>query len=416
MNAMTPDAEIRRRIQQAGPITFAEFMEVALFWPQGGYYLAAEPFGPSGDYYTSPLAHPAFGALLAVQLFQMWRVMDRPVPFTVVEQGAGNGMLCWNIVAYSRHLPPEFQQALRYVCLDRRTGRGSEAAVGASRIASAGVPLRGIRGCFLSNEFLDAFPVHQVRMHQGRLQEVYVTLQNASFVETLAEPSTPALAQRLDHLGVTLAEGQTAEINLGLDGWAEEVSAALDAGFVLTIDYGQTAADLYSAERRFRGTLTTYYRHVQTDAPLQRVGRQDMSAQVDFTSVVDAGKGVGLEPQGFTTQRHFLNNLGLERHFLGRLPSLNLPARELQANRRGLRDLVNPHGLGDFKVLLQGKGVEQPQEWGLEPSKEVDELLARLPVPLLTTQHMPPAAGPYPQVEYEVTLEELWPRDDEPGG
>ena len=415
---MTPEAEIRRRIQQKGAITFAEFMEVALFWPPGGYYLSAEPFGASGDYYTSPMTHPAFGALLAVQLFQMWLVMGRPRPFTVVELGAGNGLLCRDIVAYTHHLAPEFRQTLRYVCLDRRAAWGADREVGASRLAASSIPLRGVRGCFLTNEFLDAFPVHQVRLDQGRLREVYVTLHGDALTETLAEPSTPALAARLERLGVALVEGQTAEVNLGLDDWAAEVAAALDAGFVLSIDYGQPAAELYSASLRPRGTLTTYYRHIQTDAPLRRVGQQDMSAQVDFTSVINSGRQAGIEPLGFTTQGQFLNNLGLVRHFRRKLMSLGLAPRELQDNLVGMLDLIRPTGLGNFKVLAQGKGVGQPRLWGFEPSAEAEEVLSRLPMPRLTPQHLALLAGRYPQGEYELTLEELgdWDVDRTTGG
>ena len=95
-------------------------MEVALYWPQGGYYTGREPVGAVGDYYTSPAVHPAFGALLAVQLLQMWRHMGRPHPFTVLELGAGNGLLCRDINAYATDLPEEFAAALRYICLDRR--------------------------------------------------------------------------------------------------------------------------------------------------------------------------------------------------------------------------------------------------------------------------------------------------------
>ena len=291
---MSAEEEIRRRIRERGSITFADFMELALFWHQGGYYLGPERVGPAGDYYTSPLAHPAFGALLAVQLLQMWQLLARPSPFTVVELGAGNGLLGRDLVAYSAHLSTEFRQSLRYLCLDRRAAPGVERALpGESRLAAAGVPLRGIRGCFLSNEFLDAFPVHQVTVRQGRLQEVYITLDGEELAETLAEPSAPELAARLEGLGVALAEGQTAEINLGLEGWAGEVAAALEAGFVLTIDYGQPAEVLYSSERRRRGTVTTFYHHVQTDAPFRHIGHQDITAQVDFTSVADAGRRGG---------------------------------------------------------------------------------------------------------------------------
>ncbi|MCI0794072.1 MAG: SAM-dependent methyltransferase, partial [Chloroflexi bacterium] len=316
---MSPEAEIRRRIGEQGRITFSEFMELALFWPQGGYYLRPGTLEASGDYYTSPQAHPAFAALLAVQLLQMWSLLDEPDPFTVVEIGAGNGLLCRDLVAYSCHLPQAFRRALRYLCLDRNLASGLEqevftgngAAVGrvaASIIASgpastgqpeaAGLPLRGIRGCFLSNELLDAFPVHQVTKVDGRLLEVYVTLRDGELATVTAAPSTPMLVARLESLRVELIEGQTAEINLGIDSWARQVAGALEAGFVLTIDYGHQAEELYSAERRLRGTLTTYFRHTQTDSPLRRIGRQDITAQVDFTSAQELGEQAGLDVLG----------------------------------------------------------------------------------------------------------------------
>ena len=406
---MTAEAEIRHRILRQGAITFAEFMEVALYWPDGGYYTSTEPFGASGDYYTSPMAHPAFGALLAVQLFQMWQLLGRPKVFTVTEMGAGNGLLCRDITAYSGHLSEEFQASLRYVCLDRRLSAGEELGSSrSSRVAAAGIPLKGVNGCFLSNEFLDALPVHQVRVDGGRLKEVYVALNEDNLVETLGEPSTPDLSDRLKGTSIDLAEGQTAEINLGLDNWAEAVSTALDAGFVLTIDYGHLAADLYSAEVRPRGTLTTYYRHIQMDAPFRRVGQQDISAQVDFTSVVQAGSARGLDMVSYTTQQHFLDNLGVGR-FLSRLGSLGLPPTALQANRAGLIDLVRPTGLGNFKVLVQGKNVGRPNLWGVEPDKGSRKLIEYLELPLITPQHISHLEGRYPPGEYEFSLDDLWP-------
>ncbi|MDA0734476.1 MAG: SAM-dependent methyltransferase [Chloroflexi bacterium] len=410
---MTAEAEIRRRIHQQGAITLAEFMDVALYWHDGGYYTTTEPFGASGDYYTSPMAHPAFGALLAVQLFQMWQLLGSPNTFTVVEMGAGNGLLCRDIIAYSSHISEEFQSSLRYVCLDRRLAVGEERNSNrAFRVASAGIPMKGVIGCFLSNEFLDAFPVHQVRVDGGRLKEVYVALDGDNLVETLGELSTPRLLDRLKGLNIDLAEGQTAEINLGLDGWAEAVSTALDAGFVLSIDYGHPASELYAAKVRPRGTLTTYYRHIQMDAPFRRIGQQDISAQVDFTAVAKAGEDLGLDTLGSTTQGHFLNNLGLGR-FRSGLASLGLPPAALQANRAGLVDLVRPAGLGDFKVLVQGKNVGRPSLWGFEPAEGLLELIERLDLPLLTPQHISQLEGRYPPVEYELALGDLWPWGNE---
>jgi len=378
--------------------------------------LGPEPIGASGDYYTSPMAHPAFGALLAHQLFQMWQLLNCPAKFTVVETGAGNGLLCHDVVAHSAHLPPEFRRSLRYICLDRRPAPGVENSLAetdgmplVARAAASGLPLQAFVGCVLSNEFLDSFPVHQVTVRSGSLQEVYVGLRGEDLVEIIGESSTTALAARLVDLGIEMAEGQTAEINLGLDRWAQQVVAALDTGFVLTIDYGHRAEELYSPERRHRGTLTTFHRHTQTDAPFRHIGRQDITAQVDFTSVVNAGRRAGLEVLGFSTQGQFLSSLGLD-HFRRRLASLDLPDSIIQSNRAGMLDLARPGGLGDFKVLAQGKGVGQPDLWGFGPAAEAApgfakgaaELAEQLPVPLLTQQHISVLAGRYPHAAAEI--------------
>ena len=128
-----------------------------------------------------------------------------------------------------------------------------------------------------------------------------------------------------------MAEGQVAEINLGIDRWAGEIAAALESGFVLTVDYGKTATQLYSAEERPDGTLTTYYRHTQTDDPFRHVGSQDITAQVDFTAVVQAGRAHGLGLVGYTRQSDFLRSLGLGE-WQRRLGGLNLSQQQTQAN------------------------------------------------------------------------------------
>ena len=303
---MNADGKIRRRIAERGAITFAEFMEVALYHPGGGYYTSGERVGAAGDYYTSPSVHPAFGALLAVQLFQMWQLLGQPSPFTVVEAGAGNGLLCRDILNATAGRPVPFRRALRYVCIDRRTSAGLETGLdGVSRICSDGVPLRGVVGCVLSNELLDAMPVHQVTCDGGELKELYVVSQDGELAMQTDTPSTPLLAQRLNSLGVRLEEGRVAEVNLALDGWIEGVAESLERGFVLAVDYGRLAEDLYSPAERFRGTLTTYRNHFQTDRPLEHIGQQDMSAQVDFTTVARAAKGAGTGRPGLCQPSRF---------------------------------------------------------------------------------------------------------------
>ncbi len=407
---MSAESEVRRRIQERGErgkITFAEFMEVALYWPRGGYYTGQERVGAGGDYYTSPAVHPAFGALLAVQLYQMWREMGRPSPFTVLELGAGNGLLCRDISAYATGLPNGFAESLHYICLDRRPDISVESGtLRTSKVLSDGAPFRGLQGCVLSNEYMDAFPVHQVVMAGDGLKEVYVGLEGSELVELTGNPSDTGLAGRLIDLGIVLAQGQTAEINLALDRWAHNVAAALERGFVLTIDYGRPAHDLYDGEQRFRGTLVTYRQHVQTDAPFARIGSQDITAQVDFTSAARAGEEAGLETFGLVTQRDFLSNLNLDR-FQQRLRDKDLAPRQMQANRAGISNLIRPGGLGDFKVLVQGKNVGRPALWGLEQSPESTVFVENLPVPVLTGRHLSLTDGRYP--EGETQFEAFWP-------
>ena len=378
---------IRRRIARHGPITFAEYMARALYGP-GGYYTRN---GAGSDYYTSPKVHPAFGALLAVQLFRFWRLLERPEPFFVIEPGAGDGLLGRDVCGAAQHLPEGFAGSLHYVAVDRRPGIRDTRDPALTKIAGDALrlPFRKVAGCIISNELLDALPVHRVRMQDGHLHELYVGIQSdvadgyeGQLVEVAGDASTPELERRLADLGVTLADGQTAEICLLLNDWAASVASTLDTGFVLTIDYGRSAVDLYDPAQRPHGTLVTYRSHRQTDTPLVDPGRQDITAQVDFTSVRLAGERAGLSTVGELSQGRFLTRLGLQAirrngpppdvagggwitiplHPEGSLPdALDVPFAPARDDARdwltGLTHLARPGGLGDFRVLVQAKGV-----------------------------------------------------------
>ncbi|HIL30682.1 MAG TPA: class I SAM-dependent methyltransferase [Dehalococcoidia bacterium] len=407
---MNAEYEIRRRIDERGKITFAEFMDVALYWPQGGYYTGREPVGAQGDFYTSPAVHPAFGALLAVQLFQMWQHMGQPSTFPVCELGAGNGLLSRDITSYAAELPSGFSAALRYVCLEQRSVDSLESGIsGTSRVLADGLPFKNLQGCIISNEYLDAFPVHQVVLAGDVLKEVYVGLDGQHLVELTGELSHPGLAKRLDDLQLQLEPWQTVELNLELGSWSRNVTAALDRGFVLTIDYGRPAPDLYDPEQRHRGTLVTYHQHVQTDSPLTLIGQQDITAQVDFTSVTRAGETAGLDTLGMVTQREFLGNLHLDK-LQQYLRNHSLTPQQMQANRAGITDLVRLEGLGDFKVLIQSKNGGSPNLWGLTSSPEAADLVERLPVPLLTDSHLSLPDGR--NIGGETEFEVFWPFPD----
>ena len=396
---MSSSAEevIKERIVCRGPVPFAEFMELALYWPHGGYYAQAHTQEHPGDYFTAPAAHPAFGALLSLQLEELWRLLGRPQRFTIMEQGADDGLLAQDILQYANHLEPRFQRAIRYVGTDRYQGdrSSSDGKSPYERVQAAGLPLRRSVGCVLSNELLDALPVHRVTVHRGSLREIYVGLEDRRFVEVVGEPSTPALSARLRDEGITLAEGQVAEVCLALGPWMEEVAASLQSGFVLTVDYGHTASDLYSPERA-QGSLRCYYKHTLSGNPLVRVGEQDITAHVDFTAVMAAGERHGLASLGLKTQRTFLANLGLGV-FHRRLAASGLSQQERDANRMGMLELARHGGMGEFKVLVQSKGVDDATITGLSGASPTwNKRLEELPLPLLDEGHLALMEARYP--------------------
>ena len=381
------------------------------------YYTSEKPFGATGDYYTSPAVHPAFGALLAVQLHRIWRLMEEPSEFTVVEMGAGNGLLAGDILEYADRLSDEFASSLRYVCIDRygssvlSIGQGADPA-NADRVIADGLPFTRVTGCLLSNEFVDAFPVHRFKMVQGKLLEIFVTLdKSGEFDEMLGNPSTPLLGERLSRLDFTLEDGQRGEISLRVESWLDDAAKALDKGFVMTIDYGHEVAELYSPLRRF-GTLQTYYRHTDGSSPYQRIGRQDITAHVDFSLLQEEGKKRGLHTLAYATQEDFLKSLGI-RSMLRQLRSAEMSQYERNANMMGLRELVKPDGLGDFKVLVQEKGTGVTAAGELRPPDELLEKLElpKLELPLLTSRHMPLMEGRYPHTAWETPA--LWGIGDE---
>ena len=398
---------LARRIAAQGGITFAEFMEVALYWPAGGYYTRVRTPGTTHDYFTAPSAHPAFGALLALQLEEMWRLLGCPQPFVVVEPGAGSGQLARDVNAFAGHLDVPFSQALRYVTVER----SAIAASGARNtpfqsLLATGLPCRNVTGCILSNELLDALPVHRVVLRGSHLREIYVTHRDGQFLELEDEPSTPRIVSRLAEEQVYLEEGQRAEVCLELERWAQEVATALERGFVLTIDYGHTAQELY-ARQRFQGTLRCYFQHTLTANPYVRAGEQDMTAHVDFTAVTTLGARFGLHNQPLQTQASFLNNLGL-RILQQRLVTAGLGQRERDANRMAMLELARPGGMGDFKVLIQSKNVASPAITGVHgASTQWKERLAGLSLPLLDADHLSLMEARYPHMAQ--SWEEAWP-------
>ena len=416
---MTSDAEteIRTRIAQRGRITFAEFMGIALYHPIGGYYRRGGAVGASGDYYTSPSAHPTFGALLAIQIRCMWDALGRPARFHVVELGSGNGRLAADITTHATTLEPSFASALRYVAVDRSLGDSVAAHAAAcgtpllfDSVRSEGAPMDGVEGCFISNELVDAFPVHRFLVDDGIL-ELYVTERDGRLVEIPGEPSAPDLAGRLDRLPHRLPPGYCGEVNLAIGPWMTEVCEALKRGFVVTIDYGDTDLDLYSPKRT-SGTLQTYRGHSPGMGPLTQIGLQDITSHADFSSIAYEGRRSGLETVGLFAQAEYLRRLGLGS-WVRAIRTMPLGQQEKQANTMAMRHLGDPSGLGNFKVLVQEKGTGIGDIEALMPDLERNDLGEPL---LLSREHMPLLEGSYAHAAWQPTWSDLGgnPSDQSP--
>jgi len=356
---------LRTRIRERGCITFAEYMQVCLYSRQGGFY-ATRDRGINAHFGTSPTSHAAFGALILRQLEQMWELLDRPPVFHVIEVGCGDGALARSIAGAASHSDPAFFRALVYVAADyqphwvdaTQAPNLSTTAQGAAihRVRTQSLrAFRGVVGCILSNELIDNFPVHRFCIQDGRVREAYVTLAGDALTEILDTPSTSCIEQRLDRLSIDLPDGHRGEVCLALDDWVRQIDAALVRGFVLTIDYGVLAHELYGAEHA-QGALVCYESHVTDRDPYRNPGRRDITCLVDFTSLMQLGEDVGLKTIGYTDQSQFLGNLGFGS-LIRALDDRGVADARAALDRMALMSLVDPEQYGDFKVLAQAKGV-----------------------------------------------------------
>ncbi|MBI3491295.1 MAG: SAM-dependent methyltransferase [Acidobacteria bacterium] len=380
-------------LRERGPLTVAAFMDLALYHPEFGYYArGAQRSGRAGDFFTSVDVGPLFGELLEIQLAEMaeWLrqssvaghqspVTSRQPPFDLVEAGAGNGRLSADILRAARRGDPAFYDAMRLhlveVSAEARDAQRNTLGDVADRLVSSSASLpESFEGALVANELVDAFPVHQVVMREDGLREVYVTTSHHHAITTCeGPPSTPALQEYLDRLGVTLEPGWRVEINLRAVDWVRDAARRLRRGFLILIDYGHDARDLYSVTHA-SGTLTTFSGHrsagpeSSVDAPawLRHPGGQDLTAHVDFTSVRAAAEAEGATTIGFLDQTYFL--LGLLKRGRGSFPEPGA----FEKDPRPLKTLVMPGGLGStHKVLILGKNVGTPALRGCSFSMRV---------------------------------------------
>ena len=353
------EAELRRWLRARGRITFAQYQAIALYLLDGGYYEAHAELGRAADFLTSPETHPMFGALLARLVHSLWRAAGAPDPCYLVEYGAGAGSLCRQVLAAAPHIDAAFDHALRYAILETsaylRALQQAALLDLTDRVTwvhpeqRAELPF----ACVLANEVVDAMPVHRVKMEQGKLRELYVTLAADRYLEITGDPSVPELEAYFRRVGLWPPEGAVVEVCLQAEEWLADAAGRFASGYLVTIDYGGPARPLIS-DASPRGGLKCFYRHGWTEDPYDRPGLQDITAPVDFTNLALVGASLGLETALDTSQRELLRFLGIDAARRS-ITAQDLPVMERQRNLRAISALSDPDGLGAFRVLIQQK-------------------------------------------------------------
>ena len=358
---------LRQRIAESGPVTFAEFMAVALYDPDHGYYRRSERRpGRGGDFLTAPEATPLFGITLARQIAECWERLGSPEAFTIREYGAGIGGLAYDILAGLSEASPGAFEAVEYRlvdvndaqlagALDAMTEVGLGEKVSAERVD--GTPLPPIIGVVLANEVADAIPAHQfIQTYEG-VREILVDWRDGWFVDvegTVSPEAGEALGAVLRE--VTFSPGERFEVSPQAGAWFVHASRSLERGYALIIDYGYPVAELYAPSRR-SGLIRAYFEHTVTDQPYLRVGNQDLTTHVDFTALERAGVSAGMVPAGLTTQADLLAALGLGEFLVEMQRDPEMTMDRYLASQAAVLRLIDPGGLGRFRVLAMGKKV-----------------------------------------------------------
>jgi SAM-dependent MidA family methyltransferase len=347
---------IIQRIHDEGPVSFHDFMEMALYYPTLGYYTSdTNKIGRDGDYLTSSDYTSLFGEMIGKQIEEIWMQLESH-PITVLECGAGTGSLCHDILHCLKNNSRLYDKLNYYIVEKSNVMREKEKALLNEKVTwyESIQDIPEITGCILSNELIDNFSVHRVIM-EDELMEIFVNYDKG-FVELL-QPASAELKDYLEQLNIQLPKGFCTEINLETIDWIKDISDALKKGYLITIDYGYSASELYHQSRN-KGTLVCYNKHNTNTNFYDQIGEQDITAHVNFSALNHWGQQCGLKYCGFTDQAGFLHSLGVVNYLRESEVKMKNNSDNANANALGIYPLLMSMG-SKFKILIQQKGVQQ---------------------------------------------------------
>ena len=357
---------LRAIIQREGAITFHDWMKAALYDPTDGYYqkLDRERWGRAGDYRTSPERSALFAATFARYFAGLYEELGRPATWTIVECGAGAGNFAAGVLdTLARQFPVVFdatQYVIYEVSQDAARRAQQRLVKFGDRVRFSSDLISVDQGLMFSNELLDAFPLHRVVQTGYGLRELYVTnKEGGGFSWSEGPLSTPRLFEFCRDYSPQLAVGQTIEINLEIDDWLAQMAGSLANGFVISVDYGAEAVELYDAKLRPNGTLRGFSHHEFVDDVLEQPGESDITASVNWTQVKTVGERLGLKMVAFASQDKFLLQAGLLAELEYQL-GLAQSEAEKATLTTGAREMILPGGMASsFQVLVQRRVKEE---------------------------------------------------------
>ncbi len=356
---------IIKKIEETGPITFADFMNIALYNTKNGYYTAGKAeIGKHGDFYTSPHVHSAFGEVIGNFILKAIKYL-KPDKFTIVEIGSGKGYLAYDILNHIS-LCSEHIETINYVIIEKNNNSFIEELGKFNDIIKIYNNIseleNNIDGVILSNELFDSLPFHKIIYKNDNLKEYYVDYCNGEFTEIIDDLSDSQISSYLERYNLNFCNLKQLEVNLFAKEYINRISSTLNTGFLLTIDYGFLAEELFSNEKT-EGTYRCFYKHTINTNTYENIGNQDITADVDFSNLILAGNETGLEKLIYTTQAQFLVDWGI----------LDIYEKYLKKDEKGahaIKNLFLPGMMGNyFKVLIQTKNIKEVE--GFYPESQL---------------------------------------------
>lgn len=365
---VTLEGLLVEKLSKEGPITFAEFMQAALYDPTLGYYRTHTP-GIDSDYATSPTLSPVFGQMMAVQLEQFWKRLGAPAKFTVAEAGGGNGALARTTLESVRRRSErvEFVDSLEWRFIEPL-----ESIANIQREALSGLPgvewsptlddVASFDGVILANEVLDNMPFHLVEITETGVVEIRIGARKGRLVEEPAAIGDAKLLERAAQARPHLEPGDRFEVELEAEEWVRQAIALLRRGFLFLIDYGDPEPDIWA--RHPAGTVVTYGQGQLGLNPLEAPGVLDITAHVNFSSLKRVVTAAGMSVEALVTQREWLTAMGIGEA-MKEQRDLQIKATErrnsgetlrLMSERSRADALIATGGLGSLRVFAASMG------------------------------------------------------------